>query len=1124
MMSQPSDPWERALRGLHTVVLGLPLREPPQDLRVVRVSCDVPPTTLGPLLEARSRIEKVLGTGAPLVEIARARVMTGIRRHLLGDLPSVTSEGSIVDVWNRFASLGPAVLVLEAAEAADAASLDTLRHILGRPGWLRLPLLLTMKGEALPLAAAQLVDAVRAVAGEASILRAPPATDAKAAAKSSVLASAPTEYPRRGDSVSPHARTMPLSPEANAAVEGATPSIIVVPPSREGLTPGLRELPADVLRVLRALAIAGSGCEASVLAAVLESSELAVLDAAQRAADAGVPIEDRGEGRFHLPDATIDVLRASILPSLAAALHRRVATIVGRASAGEAPPAQIPSGPPPVVPALSIPPQVVVAEPRPGDAWDVMAAPRPITALPPPHDTERPISSVLATERSAARSSDDSAARAADEVVERAQGEPDPVPRPGAVEVVPPAASPSSPVSPSVPSTPQVAAARLTDRAPVNRDTEIIASRDIESAARSVEIGRPRDIESLPQDARSPASSDGGEVQSSVSSPVHAPGVDEAAQRAAEEAALAVQRARDELLSRAKEEAEIRAAQRAQRAQEEAAAHTAEAAQRAADDEATRVALEAAEHAQEEMRRVAEAEDAAEARARAEEKSKERAAEEAAAQAVEHARREIEGEERAPAYYKPFTGAPPPLVPRPAGKWLSPMAAEPESSRGRGQIRIGASPSGHARGSRSIRGSAPPRDDAHVTPRTPVRAVPRDVEVTMRDTPQARALRAAAIDDDARAARHLAAAGDSEAAVDRYIEAMSRAAAAAAYPNAVAHARAALQLLDRLPATEERRLQRVQVQLEVGRVLWHGAGPDESFTLQGALRVLESARTSLHAGDPAEIVAEVAVTIAGILYDIGDLASLQRALDELSNASRALSEAGEPRAAARLFNDQAAVHMRLGDPVRAAHLLTESRNVFEEASKTDAVAMAEMAETDHLFARILTTVPARPGREDDALALGLDHALAAERAFRRLGAPREASRVLTTMGRIEARRGRLTRAAERITGAVKLQESIGDVIGLARSTAALSEVLAEGGQIREALHLLADSLVLNFEKGSSLGLAYNRRSFEALAHTDAAREQAAELLAEIETRMLAMEEKLGRIPIPGTSDSASPEG
>ncbi len=293
------------------------------------------------------------------------------------------------------------------------------------------------------------------------------------------------------------------------------------------------------------------------------------------------------------------------------------------------------------------------------------------------------------------------------------------------------------------------------------------------------------------------------------------------------------------------------------------------------------------------------------------------------------------------------------------------------------------------------------------------------------------------------------------------------ASSAAAYPQAVSHAQAALSLLDRMPRTEERRLQRVELLLEAGRVLWQGAGPDDSFTLPGALRVLESARASLHAGDPPELVADLAATIAGVLHEIGDVQSLTRALEELSNASRALAEAGMPQGAARLFNDQASTLIRLGDPVRAAHLLTESRKIFQDTAKTDPIAMVEMAETDHLFARILLQVPARPGREDDALSLGLDHAIAAERAFRRLGAPREVGRVLETMGRIELRKRRLERAAERITAAVKLQESIGDVIGLARSTAALSEVFAAGGQIREALNLLGDSVVLNFEKGSS---------------------------------------------------------
>src|SRR5262245_31300767 len=126
-MANPPDIWERARGGRHTVLIGLPVSEPPQDLRIVRVSCDVPPSTLGPLLEARGRIEQVLGTSAPLVEMARTRVMTGLRRHLLGDLLTISSDGSIVDVCNRFAALAPSALVLDAADAADAASLDMLR-------------------------------------------------------------------------------------------------------------------------------------------------------------------------------------------------------------------------------------------------------------------------------------------------------------------------------------------------------------------------------------------------------------------------------------------------------------------------------------------------------------------------------------------------------------------------------------------------------------------------------------------------------------------------------------------------------------------------------------------------------------------------------------------------------------------------------------------------------------------------------------------------------------------------------------------------------------------------------------------------------------------------------------
>lgn len=67
--------------------------------------------------------------------------------------------------------------------------------------------------------------------------------------------------------------------------------------------------------------------------------------------------------------------------------------------------------------------------------------------------------------------------------------------------------------------------------------------------------------------------------------------------------------------------------------------------------------------------------------------------------------------------------------------------------------------------------------------------------------------------------------------------------------------------------------------------------------------------------------------------------------------------------------------------------------------------------------------------------------------------------------------------------------------------------MAAGGQPREACNLLADSIVLNYEKGSPLGLAFNRQALEQLAKSDAVRAVAPGLIEEIESRLGTMEEK-----------------
>ncbi|WP_199693453.1 hypothetical protein, partial [Sorangium cellulosum] len=371
---------------------------------------------------------------------------------------------------------------------------------------------------------------------------------------------------------------------------------------------------------------------------------------------------------------------------------------------------------------------------------------------------------------------------------------------------------------------------------------------------------------------------------------------------------------------------------------------------------------------------------------------------------------------------------------------------------------------------------------------------------------------------DARAAAHLTEAGEPEEAARRYRAAAAEAAAMGAYAQALSYGQKALALLDGMPPTPARRRLRIGALAGIGRVQWQAAGPDPAFTLAGALQVLDAARALLAQGDPPELHAELAALIASVCYDIGDMRSLERALDELTAASRLLLDAGDALGSARLLNDQAAVYVRMGDPVRATHLLTESRRVFEERARVDPVARVELAETDHLFARIPLHIAARPGRESDALSMGIDHALAAERTYKQLGDIRELARVWETIGRLELRKGRLDRATQRLTAALEAEEAHGDLIGLARSTAALAEVLSAKGLHREALAVLAESMAMNLEKGSPLGLAHNRRALNALVPNISLQGEEAEMLRKIAAQLAAAEATLGRIKLPGEPD------
>ena len=100
-----------------------------------------------------------------------------------------------------------------------------------------------------------------------------------------------------------------------------------------------------------------------------------------------------------------------------------------------------------------------------------------------------------------------------------------------------------------------------------------------------------------------------------------------------------------------------------------------------------------------------------------------------------------------------------------------------------------------------------------------------------------------------------------------------------------------------------------------------------------------------------------------------------------------------------------------------------------------------------------------------------------------------------------------------------LQQQLGDVAGLARSTAALADVCMLAGQFDHAVALLAHSITLNVEKGSPIGLAFNWHALGALAKAavqvhspDAERLRGA--LADLENRLVQAEAVLGRVRLP----------
>jgi len=331
--------------------------------------------------------------------------------------------------------------------------------------------------------------------------------------------------------------------------------------------------------------------------------------------------------------------------------------------------------------------------------------------------------------------------------------------------------------------------------------------------------------------------------------------------------------------------------------------------------------------------------------------------------------------------------------------------------------------------------------------------------------------------NSARAARHAAQAGRVEDAVGHTLAVADEAAHQGAFDQAWALVDQAAELADSLPRGVVADVLRARVELERARIAWLGVGESQELTLAKAMEHLANAQQLVH--DDHLMTAEILATAAAVCFDIGDRESLDSAIDNLTQASLLLAENGRAVEAARLLNDQAAVWVRLGDPVRAYHLLVKSREVFQRLDTP--IAELELAETNHQTARLALHAEARPGRSRDAILAGLDHAERAAKTFEKLGMARQTSRVWETMGRLAMRGDRNDEAAVHLEKAFEVQRRHADGVGLARTTAALSELFVRSGDRKRALVALADSVELNIAKGSPIGLAFNRQSLQRLS-------------------------------------------
>ena len=164
--------WERARASAHTIVIGQELPPlAPGDLQMLWIGCDAGCSARDPLGEALRRIEKLLGEDALPPAQARASCDVGLPERRFDNLPAQSMDVQFVEACNRLAEwTGCNVVVgFETLNAADEATIMMLMQILRHPGWLRLPMILTIQC-VVQGSISELIDVLRRAAGDAAVI------------------------------------------------------------------------------------------------------------------------------------------------------------------------------------------------------------------------------------------------------------------------------------------------------------------------------------------------------------------------------------------------------------------------------------------------------------------------------------------------------------------------------------------------------------------------------------------------------------------------------------------------------------------------------------------------------------------------------------------------------------------------------------------------------------------------------------------------------------------------------------------------------------------------------------------------------------------------------------------